>query len=50
MGWSEDAARNRDAWDRITDSYHDQNAEFIDAGLAAGTSRGGCSQRSGRVA
>jgi ubiquinone/menaquinone biosynthesis C-methylase UbiE len=36
MGWSEDAARNREAWDRATDSYHEQNSAFIERGLAWG--------------
>jgi ubiquinone/menaquinone biosynthesis C-methylase UbiE len=36
MGSPEDAARNRDAWDRVTDEYHEQNAAFIEAGLAWG--------------
>lgn len=34
--WADDAARNRDVWDRITDSYHEENASFIEAGLAWG--------------
>jgi SAM-dependent methyltransferase len=36
MGWSEDAARNREAWDRATDAYHERNAAFIERGLAWG--------------
>ncbi len=36
MGWSDDAARNRDAWNSITDSYHERNAAFIERGLAWG--------------
>ncbi|HEX4521335.1 MAG TPA: class I SAM-dependent methyltransferase [Gaiellaceae bacterium] len=34
--WAEDAERNRTAWNGITDSYHEQNASFIAAGLAWG--------------
>jgi hypothetical protein len=36
MGWPDDAARNRDAWNNITGSYHERNAEFIQQGLAWG--------------
>jgi SAM-dependent methyltransferase len=36
MGWSDDAARNREAWNRTTDEYHEQNAAFIEPGLAWG--------------
>jgi SAM-dependent methyltransferase len=36
MDWPDDAARNRDAWDRITDTYHEQNAAFIEPGAAWG--------------
>ncbi len=31
-----DAARNRDAWDRTADDYHERNAAFIECGLAWG--------------
>ena len=36
MGWSEDAARNRDHWNRTADEYHERNASFIERGLAWG--------------
>jgi ubiquinone/menaquinone biosynthesis C-methylase UbiE len=36
MGWSEDAAINRDYWDRTADSYTERNGAFIERGLAWG--------------
>ncbi len=36
MGLSEDAARNRDHWNRTADEYHERNAAFIEQGLAWG--------------
>ena len=36
MDWSEDAAQNREHWDRTADSYHDRNAVFIEPGLGWG--------------
>jgi SAM-dependent methyltransferase len=36
MDWSDDAARNREHWDRTADEYHELNAAFIAPGLAWG--------------
>jgi SAM-dependent methyltransferase len=36
MSWTEDAARNRDYWDRTADDYRERNAAFIERGLGWG--------------